>query len=109
MGHGCPNPALPTSQIIRGSSKRPKDISPLHHDNPPGMPFALKHSTDSCKRKSLFKAKNAFLYKRRYLMSGYGELIFISCCFWLPYAVYFGVMLARKMKIQAHESVPDMA
>jgi len=42
-------------------------------------------------------------------MSGYGELIFISCCFWLPYAVYFGVMLARKMKIQAHESVPDMA
>ena len=42
-------------------------------------------------------------------MIGYGDLIFISCCFWLPYAVYFGVMLLQKVRIQGREPVPDMA
>ena len=41
-------------------------------------------------------------------MSGYNDLIFIRACFLLPYAVYFVVMLGRKVRIQAQESVPDM-
>ena len=42
-------------------------------------------------------------------MSEYGDLIFISCCFWLPYAVYFAAMLVRKVRFESHEPVPDMA
>ena len=43
-----------------------------------------------------------------YGMSGYSDPIFISAWFWLPYAVYFAVMLVRKVRIRAQEPVPDM-
>ena len=42
-------------------------------------------------------------------MSGYENLIFISCWFWGPYLIYFGVTLLRQLRVGAPDAIPDAA
>jgi hypothetical protein len=43
------------------------------------------------------------------MMSGYENAVFVSCWFWVPYLICFGVMLFRHLRVGAPDAIPDAA